>query len=328
MNGDLLLPKAATNQIGLVLNIQRFSTEDGPGIRTTVFLMGCALRCQWCQNPETWSLTPQVVWYKDRCIGAQHCITTCPQNALTLTQEGLRINRKRCDSCGECAPVCPSKAIELLGTERSVDDVVNEVLRDRPFYEESGGGVTLSGGDPLFQHQFASALLQRFNNEGLHTVLDTAGFSRREDFEKLVQQTDLVLFDLKLMDPNQHQEYTGVMLEPILENAKWLGGQDQPVWIRTPIIPGFTNQPQNIAAIAAFIRLYMPNVERWDLLGFNKLCKAKWERLDKLFPCAETALVSEKQMTQLIEIASDSQIEHITWSGVTQESTEQTSKSK
>jgi len=231
VNGDILLPKAATNQIGLVLNIQRFSTEDGPGIRTTVFLMGCALRCQWCQNPEAWSLTPQVVWYKDRCIGAQHCITTCPQNALTLTQEGLRINRKRCDSCGECAPVCPSKAIELLGTERSVDDVVNEVLRDRPFYEESGGGVTLSGGDPLFQHQFASALLQRFNNEGLHTVLDTAGFSRREDFEKLVHQTDLVLFDLKLMDPNQHQECTGVKLEPILENAKWLGGQDQPICI-------------------------------------------------------------------------------------------------
>jgi pyruvate formate lyase activating enzyme len=322
VNGDLLLPKSATDQIGLVLNIQRFSTEDGPGIRTTVFLMGCALRCQWCQNPETWSLTPQAVWYQDRCIGAQHCITACPQNALTLTQEGLRIDRERCNSCGECAPVCPSKAIELLGTARSVDDVVKEVLRDRPFYEESGGGVTLSGGDPLFQPQFAYALLHRFNNEGLHTVLDTAGFSIRQDFKKLVQQTDLVLFDLKLMDPHKHQECTGVKLETIIENAKWLGGQDQPVWIRTPIIPGFTNQSQNIAAIAAFIRLYMPNVERWDLLGFNKLCKAKWERLDKPFPCAETELVSEKQMTQLMGIASDSQIEHITWSGVTQESTE------
>jgi pyruvate formate lyase activating enzyme len=224
-------------------------------------------------------------------------------------------------------PVCPSKAIELLGAERSVNEVVNEVLRDRPFYEESGGGVTLSGGDPLFQPQFAYALLHRFNKEGLHTVIDTAGFSSRQVFEKLVQQTDLVLFDLKLMNPNQHQESTGFQLEPILENAKWLGGQDQPVWIRTPIIPGFTDQSQNIAAIAAFIRLYMPNVERWDLLGFNKLCKAKWERLDKTFPCAETGLVSEKQMTQLMEIASDSQIEHITWSGVTQESTEQTSKS-
>lgn len=318
------MPKGDTDQIGVVLNIQRFSTEDGPGIRTTVFLMGCALRCQWCQNPETWSLTPQVVWYKDRCIGAHHCITACPQEALVLTPAGLRINRERCNSCGECAPVCPSKAIELLGTERSVEDIVSEVLRDRPFYEESGGGVTLSGGDPLIQQQFAYSLLQRFNKEGLHTALDTAGFSSRQVFEKLVQQTDLVLFDLKLMDPNKHQESIGFPLDPILENAQWLGGQDQPVWIRTPIIPGFTDHPQNIAAIAAYIRLYMPNVERWDLLGFNKLCKAKWERLDKPFPCAETLLVSENQMTQLMEIASDSQIEHITWSGVTQESANHT----
>lgn len=309
---------------GQVLNIQRFSTEDGPGIRTTVFLMGCALKCQWCQNPETWTVTPQLVWYQDRCIGARHCISACPQNALLLTPEGMRIDREQCDVCGACTPVCPSKALELLGTEKTVDEVVAEVVRDKPFYEESKGGVTLSGGDPLFQHQFSYQLMRRFSEEGVHSALDTAGYAQAAIFQKLTRECDLVLFDLKHMNPNQHKNYTGVPLEPILANAKWLGGQSTPIWIRTPIIPGLTDSSENIAAIAAFIRLYLPNTERWDLLGFNKLCKAKWQRLDRPFPCEETQLVSEKQITGLVKTAKESQVANITWSGVTQESSTNT----
>ncbi|MFX1566654.1 MAG: glycyl-radical enzyme activating protein, partial [Promethearchaeota archaeon] len=297
-----------TTQTGRVLNIQRFSTEDGPGIRTTVFLMGCALKCQWCQNPETWTVTPQLVWYQDRCIGIQHCLSACPNNALSLTADGMKITRNLCDGCGACIPVCPTKALELLGSERTVEDVVAEVLRDKPFYEESSGGVTLSGGDPLFQHQFAHKLLLRFSKEGLHRALDTAGYASQEIFQKITKESDLVLLDLKQMNPDLHKKYTGVPLEPILANAKWLGEQEKPVWIRTPIIPGLTDSPNNIAAIAAFIRLHLPNVERWDLLGFNKLCKAKWHRLDRAFPCEDTQLVSEKQITALVETAKNSQI--------------------
>ncbi len=223
----------------------------------------------------------------------------------------MHIDRQRCNSCGECVPACPSKAIELLGTPRTIDEVVAEVVRDRPFYEESGGGVTLSGGDPLFQHQFTHLLLQRLKKTGVHTALDTAGYSSAPIFKKLVQLSDLTLLDLKIMDPDQHKDCTGVPLNPILENAKWLGGEMNKVWIRTPIIPDLTDSPSNIAAIAAFIRLYMPNVEQWDLLGFNRLCNPKWQRLDRPFLFADTALVSEKHIMRLMEIANDSQVEKI-----------------
>jgi pyruvate formate lyase activating enzyme len=306
---------------GIILNIQRFSVDDGPGIRTTVFLMGCDLHCHWCQNPETWSVTPQVVWYQDRCIGARHCVSVCPKAALSLTPKGMIINHQQCDSCGKCVPACPSKAMELLGTAHTVEEVVAAVSRDRLFYEESGGGVTLSGGDPLFQHQFSHIILQQLKKTGIHTALDTAGYSNAAIFQKLVCFSDLTLLDLKIMDPDQHKIYTGVPLHPILENAKWLGGEEKIVWIRTPIIPKITDSPSNIAAIAAFIRLNMPNVTQWDLLGFNKLCNPKWERLDRPFPCADTPLVTEKQMIHLMEVAQESQVEKITWSGVTQEAT-------
>ncbi len=236
----------------------------------------------------------------------------------------MQIDRQRCDSCRECVPACPSKAIELLGTPQTVDEVITEVSRDRPFYEESGGGVTLSGGDPLFQHQFSQRLLQKLKKAGIHTTLDTAGYSSASIFKKLVQLSDLTLLDLKILDPDQHKICTGVPIHPILENAKWLGGTVNTAWIRTPIIPGFTDSPSNIAAIATFIRLYMPNVEQWDLLGFNKLCGPKWQRLDRTFPCADTPLIKEKHMSRLMEIAQSSQVEKITWSGVTQESTTQT----
>jgi len=304
----------------MVLNIQRFSTEDGPGIRTTVFLKGCALRCKWCQNPESWIVEPQIVWYGDRCIGARHCLSACPKGALTLTREGMLIDRDKCDGCGACAEVCPAGAIEVLGARRSVEWVCAQVVRDRPFYEESGGGVTLSGGDPLFQFHFSRALLRRMGELGLHRALDTAGYASLDKFRTLVELSDLILLDLKIMDPVLHRKFTGVPVEPILRNARWLGSREKAVWIRTPIIPGFTDSPQNVAAIADFIRDHIPVVERWDLLGFNNLCIAKWRRLGMFFECEDTPLVGEEQMHQLAEVARNSQVRQITWTGVTRES--------
>lgn len=215
--------------------------------------------------------------------------------------------------------MCPPGAIEVLGVRRTVDDVTAEVLRDCVFYEQSGGGVTLSGGDPLFQFGFAHELLRRFRSHGLHTALDTAGYAKQEQFQALVDNSNLVLLDLKLMEPTQHQAFTGIPLEPILRNATWLGAQSKPIWIRTPIIPGFTDSTDNIKTIATFIRENLPRVERWDLLGFNKLCISKWQRLDMPFACADTPLVSIDQMAHLMETARESLVSRITWSGVTRE---------
>ena len=158
---------------GLIFNIQRDSTEDGPGIRTTVFLKGCSMHCPWCHNPESIKAVPELEWYETRCIGAGHCVKACPREALTLTKDGVIIDRSRCDACGECVGACPAAALELLGKQSTVEEVAGQVLRDRVFYEKSGGGMTLSGGEPSRQAPFAAALMQVMRQEGVHVALDT-----------------------------------------------------------------------------------------------------------------------------------------------------------
>ena len=305
-----------TGLIGHVLNIQRFSTEDGPGIRTTVFLQGCALRCKWCQNPESFETRKHLVWHSDRCIAARHCIEVCPEHALTLTKEGMIIDRISCTLCGKCAKICPTKAFETLGNEMTVDEIISQIVRDKPFYDESKGGVTLSGGDPLFQVKFTSALLDALKKEQIHTALDTSGYASNETFAKLVEKTDLVLFDLKAINPDLHEKITGVNNKKIISNAHWLGTSDEKVWIRTPIIPSYTDQEENIRNIAMFIKSNLVDVvERWDLLCYNNMCISKWKRLDMSFECENLPLMSETKIQMLAEIAKISNVP-VTWSGV------------
>jgi len=313
----------AQDDVGRVLNIQRFSTDDGPGIRTTVFLQGCALRCKWCQNPESWELRPRLVWYADRCIGARHCIEVCPEKSLTLTEYGMRIDRNACTGCGECSRACPAKALEILGEEMTVDEVVDLVVRDRPFYDDSGGGVTLSGGDPFAQIGFSKMLMERLRESAVHTAIDTAGYTTPGNFAELVGLSDLVLFDLKQMDPELHRQYTAVGLDRIIENATWLGGQPKTAWIRTAVIPDFTDQEANISAVASFIREHMPNVERWDLLCYNNLSVSKWQRLDIPYELDGVPLVSEQKIAKLAELAKASGVQ-VTWSGVVKEASQGT----
>jgi len=302
---------------GVVFNVQRYSTEDGPGIRTTVFLKGCPMRCPWCHNPEGLSRDPQLVWYEVRCIGARDCLTACPRGALALTPEGMVIDRQRCDACGRCEDACPAAALEVIGKVRTVGEVAAETLRDRVFYDKSGGGVTLSGGEPALQFDFALELMGRLRDEGVHLALDTCGGVSWERLGPLVELADLVLFDLKVMDAEKHRAYTAVPLALVLDNARAVARAGRSMWIRTPVIPGYTDDEDNIRAIARFIRDELTAVERYDLLAFNNTCDAKYRRLDMVFPLAGEGLISEEKMAELAGAAADEGLSVARWSGAT-----------
>jgi pyruvate formate lyase activating enzyme len=301
----------------IVFNVQRFSTEDGPGIRTTVFLKGCPLSCLWCHNPEGISPRPQLLWYEARCIGARDCLKACPEKALELTPQGLKIDRDRCTVCGVCAEACPAVALEVIGKEWRLEELLVEVKKDEAFYRTSGGGVTLGGGEPMAQAEFVAAFLGRCKEEALHTALDTSGIAAWSLYEKVLPHVDLFLFDLKQMDPEEHERTAGVKLAPILENARRLGRQKTRVWVRTPIIPGYTDTEENVRAVARFVAREMPNAERYDLLAFNNLCAAQYERLGIRFPLKEAPLMRREDMEALKRAAEKADAPNVRWSGAT-----------
>ena len=299
-----------------VFNIQRFSTEDGPGIRTTVFFKGCPLSCVWCHNPEGISPRPQLLWYANRCIGVRDCLKACPENALDLTPKGMTIDRERCTACGLCEEACPAAALEVIGKPWSVEDLVQEVKKDEPFFRNSGGGITLGGGEPMFQAEFVAAFLRRCREDGLSTAMDTCGLAPWARYEEILPYVDLLLLDLKQMDPETHLKATGVKLEPILETARRLGEiSGLTLWIRTPVIPGFTDAEENVRAAARFIARHMPNVRRYDLLGFNNLCIGQYDRLGMTFVLRDAQLMRRERMEALKAAAEEAGAPNVHWSG-------------
>ncbi len=304
---------------GLITNIQRTSTEDGPGIRTTVFLKGCPLRCEWCHNVEAIDPKPQLVWHGQKCIGDQACIRTCPEHALTLTREGMVIDREMCTVCGSCAEACPTTAMELIGERWNAEDLVEELARDSVFFTTSGGGVTLSGGETLYQPEFAIAVARGLKERGIHVALDTCGYYSEKVLRSILPYVDLVLYDLKIMDSEKHRKHTGVPNERILSNARVLAEVSIPTWIRTPVIPGYTDDDDNIRAIAQFIKDNMPNVERYDLLAFNNMCVDKYEMLGKRYALKDAALMDKKTMERLSRIAREIGVPNVQRSGMTRE---------
>ena len=288
---------------GFVFNIQRFSISDGPGIRTTVFMKGCNMRCFWCHNPESQELHPQIQLFPQKCIGCLKCVKICPHHAQ-LFEQGKRIYlRSLCVNCGKCAEVCNSQALVLIGKEMTVSEVMEKVTRDLPFYKISKGGVTFSGGEPLEQADFLRALLIECKKQNIHTAVDTAGNVSWEEFEKIIQYTDLFLYDIKCMDNEKHKQATGAENIRILENLRLIqsAGFQNEIWIRIPIIPGINDNEEEAKKVVNFIREFK-GISKIDLLPFHKMGKEKYESLGMEYKAEELLPVSEDVLEKLVQI--------------------------
>lgn len=258
-------------------SIERYALHDGPGIRTTVFFKGCPLKCPWCHNPELRSFAPEMAFHQDRCIGCGECLEACPEGALNLASKD-RIDRSRCTGCGECARACPGLALERIGGSHDVPGLMERLLLDRTFYETSGGGVTLSGGEPACQFPFVMELLRALEAEHIPTAIETSGFTPRRHFEEILPLLDLVLFDLKAAEPATHLALTGVSNEGILANLAHLAAaRPEDVIVRVPLIPGYTATRSNVSAIADLLRSL--GIRRYALLPYHPYGLSKAESI-------------------------------------------------
>jgi pyruvate formate lyase activating enzyme len=264
-----------------IFDIQRFSVHDGPGIRTTLFLKGCPLRCVWCQNPEGLEGAIRLWHFANLCARCGACVAACPRRALALGRDGIEVDHGACDRCGKCIEACPRNALAFDGRELGVEEAVAELVKDRLFYERSGGGVTFSGGDPLQQAEFVGAVAGRLRALGIHTAVESSLFARWEAVEALLPVVDLFIVDLKLADPARHTALTGQDNAPILANARRLAAalaDPGRLLFRVPLIPGFTADPARLAAVAALAAAIDPAVPI-ELMNFNPLAAAKYQRM-------------------------------------------------
>jgi len=293
---------------GIVSDIQRFSLHDGPGIRTTVFLKGCSMRCRWCHNPETLRRRPELRVQLDKCIGCGQCVRVCPRHAHVATAGRREFRRELCTTCGRCAEECYAGALTLVGREMTPAAVLDEVIRDMPFYVESGGGVTFSGGEPTEQCQFTCEILRLCRNEGIHTAVETNLAGPWEDFCAALPLLDLVMMDIKMTDPARHRQWTGVDNRRILDNARRLGRGTKPLIVRTPVITGVNDCPEEIGAIARFVRDF-DNLVYYELLPYHPLGVGKYRSLGMDPPPATLEVPTDENMRKLAEVARREGIE-------------------
>jgi pyruvate formate lyase activating enzyme len=265
----------------LVFDIKRYAINDGPGIRIVVFLKGCNLNCTWCHNPEGISEETERMYSASRCIRCGTCEAACPEKAITLTNEGIITDPALCKMCVKCSEVCPTKAIEISGKEISVAEIIQEIEKERVFFDQSLGGVTFSGGEPLLQNKFLIGLLEECGKRGIHRAIDTAGFVSTDIILSVARYTDLFLYDLKIMDPEKHRKWTGMTNEKILENLKALADTGVEIIIRIPLIGGVNDDAENIKATARFVAELSGERKEVVLLPYHKIAQTKYWKLGR-----------------------------------------------
>jgi pyruvate formate lyase activating enzyme len=293
---------------GYVTNIQRYSIHDGPGIRTTVFVKGCNLRCFWCHNPETWAPGPELQVYPERCIGCGACFERCPQGAHVMVDGERIFRRELCQACGICAETCYAEALVLVGDLMTVDEVVTQALRDRPFYETSHGGVTVSGGEPLLQRDFTYAILERVQSEGVHTAVETNACWPWERLASIQSVVDLWMIDVKTMDDTLHRDVTGASNQHVLRNTQRLAEEGALLIIRTPVVPGVNDTPEAIRSIAEHVA-GLGTLVYYELLPFHPMATGKYRSLGMDYRAAQLERPSKAKMNALAEVARSTGIE-------------------
>jgi pyruvate formate lyase activating enzyme len=285
-------------KIGTIFDIQRFSIHDGPGIRTTVFFKGCPLRCWWCHNPESQASARELMLREERCISCLECLQACENGAISQSDGSVSTALDKCTSCGNCTQVCPSGAREIIGREVTVPQVIEEVARDIIFYDQSGGGVTFSGGEPLLQPDFLGALLQECREREIHTAVDTSGCASFNVLNRICGDVDLFLYDIKLMDDEKHRRYTGVSNGLILKNLQEISQRGHEIIVRVPVVPDVNDDEENICKLGDFVTslAHRPQI---DLLGYHKLGLEKYRRLRRAWNLPETQPPSAERMAEI-----------------------------
>ena len=289
----------------LISNIQNYSTKDGPGIRTTVFFTGCNLKCIWCSNPELIEPGIKVMYFENRCRRCGKCAETAVNNSIILTESGCEIDREKCTNIEECMEVCPYEAYEKSGYEISVQDLYNKLIRDKIFFEQSGGGVTFSGGEAGLQYEFLSEIGAELQKDNIHTALDTAGLITWEKLEKAINSMNMVLFDIKAYDSRLHRKYTGAGNELILENIKKTAAKNKELIIRMIIVPGMNDNMEDIKKRISFIKELGSAVKQIDILKYHNLGEGKYKSLGMIYSVPKDLYREESFWKKVKEMASE-----------------------
>lgn len=294
-----------------LFDIKRYAINDGPGIRITIFLKGCPLTCDWCHNPESQSLKVQKMYTHSKCIACGECVKACEQNACTLTDGGIITDTEACILCGKCAEVCPTKATEMSGKLYSIEEIMTEIEKERVFIEQSGGGVTFSGGEPLMHSDFLIQLLDACKEKNIHTVVDTTGFSKKETLLAVAKKTDHFLFDLKMMDSEKHKKFTGVGNELILENLKLLADSGASISIRIPLIKGVNDDDENTKATIKYLSSLSGKKRKINILPYHAIAAKKYEKLGGKYDAKNMEVPSDEIQEKIVQLFKENGFEAV-----------------